>query len=343
MKCFVSLFIMTLLALAQAPPPSSSGGLATGFKIRGGTLPATPCQDGLAFQKTSGPSMGPYSCTNGVWVLMAGSAEPVDNYSVSFTSQTSVVANHAAGTTKVLISCYDTSGVLVEPASITLTDTNNATITFQTAQSGTCVVNTVGGGGGGGGGITTLNGLTIGSQTFTNDTNVTVTSAGSAHAMGWAGTLSVARGGTGAASEANARISLLPSYTSNASRCLKLNSGATDVEWATCTDLTAGSGIEITDGVVSMTDAVAQQLYGTDSLNFPSINNAACSDLTLTVTGAQIGDTVAAGWPASLPAGVFGTMFVSIADTVVVRVCNLSGSSVDLAASAFSARIIRSF
>jgi hypothetical protein len=43
-----------------------------------------------------------------------------------------------------------------------------------------------------------LNGLTSTSQTFANDTNVTITSSGSTHTLGWNGQLSVARGGTGA-------------------------------------------------------------------------------------------------------------------------------------------------
>jgi len=50
---------------------------------------------------------------------------------------------------------------------------------------------------GSGSGITTLNSQTGAVQTFTNDTNVTITSASNAHALGWAGNLSVARGGTG--------------------------------------------------------------------------------------------------------------------------------------------------
>ena len=51
--------------------------------------------------------------------------------------------------------------------------------------------------------------------------------------------LAIADGGTGASTAANARINLLPSYTSNGSKVLALNSGATDVEWIT---ITAGSG-----------------------------------------------------------------------------------------------------
>lgn len=45
-----------------------------------------------------------------------------------------------------------------------------------------------------------LNGLTTNSQTFANDTNVTITSIGSTHTLGWSGQLAVSRGGTGASS-----------------------------------------------------------------------------------------------------------------------------------------------
>ena len=52
-------------------------------------------------------------------------------------------------------------------------------------------------GAGGGSGITSLNGLTGSTQTFTNDINVTITSGGTSHVLSWAGTLSATRGGTG--------------------------------------------------------------------------------------------------------------------------------------------------
>lgn len=51
--------------------------------------------------------------------------------------------------------------------------------------------------------------------------------------------LAVADGGTGASTAASARVNLLPSYTSNGSKVLALNSGATDVEWVT---ITPGTG-----------------------------------------------------------------------------------------------------
>jgi hypothetical protein len=45
--------------------------------------------------------------------------------------------------------------------------------------------------------ITSLNGLTVATQTFADDTNVTITSAGTVHTLGWSGNLAVGRGGTG--------------------------------------------------------------------------------------------------------------------------------------------------
>src|SRR5262249_49788393 len=46
---------------------------------------------------------------------------------------------------------------------------------------------------GGGSGITSLNGLTASTQTFVNDTNVTITSSGSQHTLGWMGRLALSR------------------------------------------------------------------------------------------------------------------------------------------------------
>lgn len=46
-------------------------------------------------------------------------------------------------------------------------------------------------------GITSLGGLTGATQTFVNDTNVTMTSSSTTHTLGWTGSLSAARGGTG--------------------------------------------------------------------------------------------------------------------------------------------------
>lgn len=61
--------------------------------------------------------------------------------------------------------------------------------------------------------ITSLNGLTAATQTFANDTNVTITSATSTHTIGWSGQLSIARGGTGASTKSAAYDALNPMTT----------------------------------------------------------------------------------------------------------------------------------
>lgn len=61
--------------------------------------------------------------------------------------------------------------------------------------------------------ITSLNGLTAATQTFANDTNVTITSATSTHTIGWSGQLSIARGGTGQSTSTAAFDALNPMTT----------------------------------------------------------------------------------------------------------------------------------
>lgn len=59
-----------------------------------------------------------------------------------------------------------------------------------------------------GSGITSLGGQTGATQTFANDTNVTISSASNTHTLGWTGSLAVARGGTGSTTASGARTSL---------------------------------------------------------------------------------------------------------------------------------------
>jgi hypothetical protein len=75
-------------------------------------------------------------------------------YSQSFTTQTSVTVAHNLGTTAVVTQCFDNSSppVNIEWNKLTITDTNNVTVTFLVAQSGSCVVTSGSGSGGGGGG-----------------------------------------------------------------------------------------------------------------------------------------------------------------------------------------------
>ncbi|HKB42619.1 MAG TPA: hypothetical protein VKD72_39690 [Gemmataceae bacterium] len=74
-----------------------------------------------------------------------------------------------------------------------------------TAGSGITVTNGAGSitiaASGAGSGITSLNGLTASVQTFVNDTNVTITSSGSQHTLGWSGRLGLSRTPAGTAGQ----------------------------------------------------------------------------------------------------------------------------------------------
>lgn len=114
------------------------------------------------------------------------------------------------GTANEIIASQSTGAVTlstpqaIAPASsptftgLTLSSLGGAgTVCLQVGNTG--IVSTTGApcGSGGAGGISSLNSQVGASQTFGNDTNVTISSATNVHTLGWTGTLARARGGTG--------------------------------------------------------------------------------------------------------------------------------------------------
>ena len=92
------------------------------------------------------------------------------------------------------------------------------------------------------------------------------------------------------------------------------------------------------------TAVVPTFLTGSATIAFPLINNAACAaEETFALPGAVVNDGVAPGWPPTLAAGLIGMMRVSAADTIAVRVCNLSGADITPASATFLATIVRHF
>lgn len=80
---------------------------------------------------------------------------------------------------------------------------------------------------------------------------------------------------------------------------------------------------------------------GSSTLDFGAIPDGACASATFNMTGAAAGNNVAPRWPPTIESGLSGAMFVSAADTVAVRLCNLSGATVDPAAQTFGAAITK--
>jgi len=89
------------------------------------------------------------------------------------------------------------------------------------------------------------------------------------------------------------------------------------------------------------TSGSATIIKATATIDFASIADGTCLANTFTLTGAVTGDSLAPDWPSTLETGLFGTMLVSAANTVQVRLCNLSGGAVDPASQTFGASVIR--
>ncbi|HLE35908.1 MAG TPA: glycosyl hydrolase family 28-related protein [Candidatus Acidoferrales bacterium] len=77
------------------------------------------------------------------------------------------------------------------------------------------------------------------------------------------------------------------------------------------------------------------------SLDFSSVAPQTCAELSVTVAGASVGSAVAPAWPASLENGLTGVMYVSAADNLRVRLCNVTSASIDPSNQTFAGRMIK--
>ncbi|GEM_PF-2302889 len=118
-----------------------------------------------------------------------------------------------------------------------------------------------------------------------------------------------------------------------------------DGTWAVAAlgNWTAGNGIAITGTEIGVSAEVAQRITSAASYDFPSIAAQTCAEFPLTLTGVAAGDEIAPGWPATLEAGLAGVMIASSANTVVVRVCNVTANAINPVAQTFRATSVRGF
>jgi hypothetical protein len=90
------------------------------------------------------------------------------------------------------------------------------------------------------------------------------------------------------------------------------------------------------------TKPASARLGGSASLNFASIASNASSTLTVTVTGAVVGDIVSLGIPStSMSSGLVYNYWVSSSNTVSVQCHNSTGGAIDPGSGIFKATILR--
>lgn len=262
-------------------------------------------------------------------------------YSQAFTGQTSVSLVHSFNTQSVSLSCYDGSNVAVEPNSWTATDANTVGVTFSTAQTGYCVIGaSLALSGGGGGGVSSVAltvppGLSVTGSPITGAGTLAVSTALSGILRGT---------GSGFAAATYSNVVALWAGGACGSGYLKWD-GTCDTPVGGGGTYTAGDGIDATQLAASViaVDATvpAVAVSGTQSLTFGTIAQSSCVAQNIAATGATVGDRVVPGYPATLPDGLMGMMFVSATDTVQVRLCKITAGSADVTGLTFTYQIIR--
>ncbi len=87
---------------------------------------------------------------------------------------------------------------------------------------------------------------------------------------------------------------------------------------------------------------IARVLTNTASLDFGSVASLGNANLTITVTGAALGDAVAIGVPnGAMTAGLVWDYWVSATDTVTIQVYNSTLGAIDPASGTFKATVIK--
>jgi hypothetical protein len=127
-------------------------------------------------------------------------------------------------------------------------------------------------------------------------------------------------------------------------------SGGRDVRaFLSAKGVTAGTGITVVESggraTVGVDTAVVPAFVtGVATINFPAIPAGGCAtESTFALTGAVPGDAAAPGWPGSMEPGLIGTMRVTTANTIAVRLCNFSGTTVDPVSASYRATLVRGF
>lgn len=107
----------------------------------------------------------------------------------------------------------------------------------------------------------------------------------------------------------------------------------------TLTSISGVGDLWVHDGTSNR--ALAKVIKATATIDFPSTSAQQSSDLTITVTGAVVGDVVNVAIPGSPNANSCFTSWVSAANTVTVRFNNYSASPIDPASGTYNAIVTK--
>ncbi|MEV4287356.1 capsid cement protein [Nonomuraea bangladeshensis] len=118
-------------------------------------------------------------------------------------------------------------------------------------------------------------------------------------------------------------------------------SGSAQRVGSALTTASGGAMVQVLGGTAAAGAAPATTLSASASLNFPSVAAAGQQELTVTVTGAAVGDAVVLAPPAAVDAGLVWAGRVSAANTVTVRVANITDAPIDPAAAAWGVQVIK--
>jgi hypothetical protein len=128
------------------------------------------------------------------------------------------------------------------------------------------------------------------------------------------------------------------SAASNATSLL-FQTGSSEVATTKLTISSAGAATFTGTVAIGSGTPIAKVVSATATLDFGNTATLTSTDLTITVTGAAVGDSVAIGLPAAPDANGCFTGWVSAANTVTVRFNNYSAGSIDPASATYRATV----
>lgn len=115
---------------------------------------------------------------------------------------------------------------------------------------------------------------------------------------------------------------------------IDFGAGADDYASSDGTTITFAGPVAIGGGT-----SIAKSIRATSTTDIASVSANACSDTTIAVTGATVGAECSVGMPTAPTNGLTWGCYISAADTVQLRICNVTTGPVDPPSATYSVRV----